>query len=225
MRNILLVSETGMDGWWGGTILRRAELSVRQVSRLEGAFQELARNRYDLFILDQAHAEGATLQFLDTVRSRILVDSLAGIVITRTQDPRLEAAPVRTVLHPPLSPESFNRTVAETLRLPPRSSKRYLVHLRLAAAGPTGAPVGMATTLSVNDGGMMIQSLKPLPMNKRFMWTFTGARDLRGLAMPGTIIRDDSTPENPAFKRYIVRFDEEAGAKRQALARFLEDHY
>jgi hypothetical protein len=220
---VLLIARAGLEGWWGKTALRKAEFDVSHVTSYAAAFQELVKNRYDLFVVENPPGDTMLSPFLDRIRASLPSDSPHAIVVSASTDPALDAPPVSAILHPPFRPERFDEALVSILDLKTRAAKRYLVHPFMESDGPTGKPLGLATTLALNTSGMLIESSARLPIKKKLMWTFGGVPQLKGVVLPGTITEEASQTKRSGLKRYMVRFEDGAPQQQRQLAKYLEE--
>ncbi len=220
---ILLLSDSGLEGWWGKTILARPDFKVQHCTHYDEAFHALLHQQYDLCVVEQAPDDHDLPRFLANASAAIKVPSLRWILVSPLDPSKLPADMVHVLLHPPLSLEIFNEAAVFALHLQSRASRRYMVRIHLAADGPAGQPIGMATSVTINAGGMLIESVGPVPIGKRLMWTFSGIPRLKGMPFPGVVLKEEQNPMGGKLRLYIVKFDDNARKQRKVLADYLDE--
>jgi len=226
-RRLVVISNSGPDGWWSGTILTRPEFDVFYTKDFMKAYEEMLKTPAELFIFEEWPGESHLLTFLFKVRSTVKTPDLRGIVISTSGNPSVSDTPVSKVLVPPLTPEMLNSAVAAVLGLATRANKRYLVrvHLAMAPKVEDARVIATVATLNINASGMLIEAVKPLPVGKDYVWSFVGVADLKDLMIPGKIIREEPMTTALSSKRYVVQFDPMAQDKQKVLGTFLEQLY
>lgn len=226
-RRVTVVSNSGPEGWWSGTILARPEFDVFYTNNYQKAYEEMLITPAELFVFEEWPGEPHLLTFLFKVRSTLKIPELKGIVISTSDNPLISDTPVAKVLTPPVTPEMFNKAVGAALGLATRTSLRYLtrVHLNIAEKPGDAKVIATVVTLSISATGMLVEALKPLPVGKDYVWSFAGVPGLKDLMIPGRIIREDPMATALSSKRYVVQFDPAAEEQQKALGAFLEQLY
>jgi PilZ domain len=226
-RRIVVISNSGPEGWWSGTILARPDFDVLYAQDFMKAYQGMLNAPAELFIFEEWPGESHLLTFLFKVRSTLKTQELKGIVISTSDNPSISDTPVAKVLVPPLTPEMLNKAVAEVLGLATRANKRYLtrVHLAMAPKVEDARVIATVATLNITASGMLIEAVKPLPVGKDYVWSFIGVAGLKDLMIQGKIIREEPMTSALTSKRYVVQFDPMAEDKQKVLGDFIEQIY
>ena len=224
---MVVISNSGPDGWWSGTILSRPDFDVFYTSDFMKAYEGMLKTPTDLFVFEEWPGESNLLTFLFKIRSTLKTPDLKGIVISTSTNPSISDTPVVKVLVPPVTPEMLNTAVAAALGLATRVNKRYLtrVHLAMAPRVEDARVIATVATLNITASGMLIEAVKPLPVGKDYVWSFIGVPDLKDLMIPGKIIREEPMISALSSKRYVVQFDPMAQDKQKILGAFLEQIY
>jgi hypothetical protein len=226
-RRVVVISNSGPEGWWSGTILSRPDFEVLYTQDFMKAYEEMLNTPAELFIFEEWPGEPHLLTFLFKVRSTVKTPELKGIVISSSDNPSVSDTPVSKVLVPPVTPEMLNDAVASALNLAARASRRYLtrVHLTMAPKVEDARAIATVVTLQISASGMLIEAVKPLPVGKDYVWSFVGVAGLKDLMIPGKIIREEPMITALSSKRYVVQFDQMAADKQQILGAFLGQLY
>jgi len=226
-RRVVVISNSGPEGWWSGTILARPDFDVFYSDDFMKAYEEMLNTPAELFIFEEWPGESHLLTFLFKLRSTVKTPELKGIVISTSDNPSVSDTPVSKVLVPPVTPEMLNNAVAVALGLATRASRRYLtrVHLTMAAKVEDARAIATVVTLNISANGMLIEAVKPLPVGKDYVWSFVGVAGLKDLMIPGKIIREEAMTTALSAKRYVVQFDQMAEDKKKILGAFLEQLY
>lgn len=227
-RRVVVISNSGPEGWWSDTILARPDFDVFYTNEYLKAYEEMLRDPVELFVFEEWPDDSShLLTFLFKVRSTVKTPGLKGIVITTSDNPSVSDTPVARVLVPPVTPEMLNNAVASSLGLATRTSRRYLtrVHLTMAPKVEDSRAIATVVTLNISASGMLIEAVKPLPVGKDYVWSFVGVAGLKDLMIPGKIIREEPSATTISAKRYVVQFDPSAEDKQKALGVFLEQLY
>lgn len=96
--------------------------------------------------------------------------------------------------------------------------KRYLVKMSLSLNENETRKHTLVSALSLDPEGMLIESQQTLTIGKDAYWSFMGISELRGIAIPGTVLQEEPRPEWAARNRYYhVRFDKDASHVLQRL--------
>jgi hypothetical protein len=226
-RRVIVISNSGPEGWWIGTILARPDFDVFYTHEYLKAYEEMLNTPAELFVFEEWPGESHLLTFLFKVRSTLKTPELKGIVITTSDNPSVSDTPVARVLVPPVTPEMLNNAIASSLGLATRASRRYLtrVHLTMAPKAEDSRAIATVVTLNISANGMLIEAVKPLPIGKDYVWSFVGVAGLKDLMIPGKIIREEPSATTISAKRYVVQFDASAEDKQKTLGEFLGQLY
>lgn len=213
-----------MDGWWRNTALARPDIQVHDATDYRQGAKLVATLKRDLVIAEEwPKAAG----FLDFVRKTAASPSCGSEFKLLLLTPSLsldEVGPsVFGILPVPCRVEQANEAVIAALGLAFRAGTRHPVRIYVSAEQAPNVPYGTAVTLSVNSGGMVVESAQHLPAGRLFFWTFQGVPALEGLVIPGTVLRREGTPQLTRVFRYAVGFDPKAGVERKRLANYLEE--
>ena len=127
------------------------------------------------------------------------------------------------VLPSPCSIEKANEALIAALRLTVRAGARRQVRIYVNALHAPDSVYGTAVTLSVNAGGMVVESAQHLPAGRPFFWAFQGIPALDGLIIPGTVLRREGTPQLTRVFRYAVGFDPKATLEIRRLESYLDE--
>jgi hypothetical protein len=222
---VVLKTEEGFEGWWKDTILRRADLDVLPTKDYETAFQRIMENDPELFIVEEWSDHVRLQLFIRRVRASYTVGRLKGLVITPIENPDLNKPPVSKVLLLPLTVSELNGTVAKLLNLPRRGARRYLVRMMVNAKPEVNQAGESAVTINLSSSGMLVQTNKPLTIGKRLYWSFTGVDELKGVLIPGTVLRGTADKVLPNIQCYAIKFDEDAKLEMEYLEKYLSDNY
>ena len=221
--NVLVISKTDPNAWWMNTILERGDFSVRFVRNPARGLKEVTRTPCDLFILEDWPHDPALPRLLESVRHDIHTLAVAGLVITSAQDTAFQGEPIQGVLTAPFTAEALNDAIARTLGLPTRVQHRYLMRMMVGRGRRPSRGVEGVITVNINSGGMLVESLKPLTVGKRYVWHFSGPEAIDGLRLPGRVLRHMARGRT-GIRHYIVQFDTRAKDERQRLGHYLMEH-
>ena len=220
---VLLLSRSGLKGWWGKTCLAKREFGIRSVATYEEAFQTLGTQPVDLCVLESPPSDTGLPSFLERLRATEGIQPPPCVVVTKLEDPCLSGPPVRAVLRPPFTPPQFDENAVRLLKAATRGTTRYLVRPFYASEGISGKALGLGTTLLLTPQGMLVESSNSFPLHKDLVWTFSGVPQLRWLAVRGTISTVDAGARGTGLRRYHVDFDTGPAPERRTLLNFLDE--
>lgn len=220
---VLLLSRSGLQGWWGKSCLARPEFEVHPVATHQEAFQALGTRTFDLCVLESPPSDTGLPSFLQYLRSTDGMQTLKCVLVTKSENPDLEGPPVVAVLRPPFTPQQFDETAAGLLGIPARGAMRHLVRPFYASEGISGKALGLGTTFLLTSKGMLVESSNSLPLNRELVWTFSGVPKLRWLAVRGTISKMDVGAKGTGLRRYQVIFDTNPTPERRTLLDYLDE--
>ena len=163
--------------------------------------------------------------FIGRVRASYRVGRLKGLVITPIEDPSLNKPPVSEVLLPPVTVNELNATVAKVLSLPGRGARRYPVRMTVTARPEVNQAGEFVATINVSSSGMLVQTDKPLTIGKKFYWSFSDVNELKGVVIPGTVLREVAGKALLNMRCYAIKFDEDAKLQMKYLEKYLSDNY
>jgi len=216
---VLVVSKSDPNGWWTSTILERGDFAVRFIRNPDQGFKAIARGPCDLFIVEDWPRDPRLPRRLEGLRCDLRTFVMAGLVITPVPDPALLGEPVQGVVTAPFKPEVLNDAIARTLGLPSRVQDRHLMRMTAGWHGRASKPQETVITININSGGMLVESLHPLAVGRRYSWCFRGPASLDGLIVPGRILR--TAPARGGTRKYMIQFDRSAQDARQKLGHYL----
>jgi hypothetical protein len=219
---VLVLSKTDPNGWWTNTILERGDFAVRFIRNPDQGFRAIARGPCDLFIIEDWPRDPRLPRRLEGLRCDLRTFVMAGLVITAVPDPALLGEPVQAVLTAPFNPEGLNDAIARTLGLPSRVQDRHPMRMTAGWRGRSSKPDESVITININSGGMLVESLRPLEVGKRYSWHFGGPESLEGLSIPGRILR--TVPASGGTRKYMIQFDRSAQEARQRLGHYLAEN-
>lgn len=221
---VVIVSEPGADAWWRRSILRRRDLKVFPARDYATALELMARVPCELLVVEERPR--ADLQaFLDRVRGSFAGPSFKMVFIGDSVAPDQPMPPVTRALPPGCPLDAFNLCLAQVLRIPPRRSQRHLVRIQMAFDAEGGAKVGMATTVDLSLHGMRIETGVAMDAGQRYLWAFSGVRELADVVVPGTVLREDVQAARGNLRCYAVQFDADAKRERRILEHYLAQRF
>jgi hypothetical protein len=218
---VVLITKPGPERLTRNSILERGDMEIIRATDLEAGFQAIVRGPCDLFILDEGWEEPVVAHFMELLRAGVRISGLKGILVARTIPGSAQGSPSLQALPPPVTAEALNAAVARALNIPARTNRRYLVRMCLGMRDDTADILATLVTVNIDEGGMLVESAKPLSAGRFFQWAFSGARELDGLVIAGKVLREVPNPRNTSLHHYAVQFDPAARDKRQVLGRFL----
>lgn len=219
---VVLIAPEGAEGWWRQSILAREAFSLRVVQGTSQAFDVIVRDRPDLFILDERGAQLLADDLLAGLRRSVSIPSLKGILVSLRKTPDMSRSPVATILVPPLTLDTANAAIARVLAITARAGRRHMVKTRVSLDPANARWPLLVTSLSINRGGMLIESTKPLPTGRECMLAFHGAPELSNLVLAGTVVREEQRPQRASrLHCYVVRFKDPAHRDLMKLEAFL----
>ena len=219
--SVVLVSREGMEGWFGNTVLKRSDIDVHQTSDGKAAFQLVLRTNCRLVVAEDWPGCANFQGFLSEILFSIRKEDFRAILITDSMPAGPGASPIAYVHPPGCDPVAFDRSVVEHLGLKHRAGKRYLVRLFLSASSKDEMSLGLAVCLVLNGGGMVVESPKPLPVGKTYFWSFQGISQLKGIRIPGRVLRPAAPEGGAKGPCFAVAFDEDALQERTLIALYL----
>lgn len=220
---VLLLSRSGLQGWWGKSCLAGPEYEVHEVTTWEEVFRSLGARTFGLCVVESPPSDTGLPSFLQHLRSMEGVQVPKCVIVTKAESPDLEGLPVAVVLRPPFTHEQFDATARGLLDTPARGAMRYLVRPFYASEGISGKALGLGTTVLLTPKGMLVESSNSLPVHKDLVWTFSGVPKLRWLAVRGAISRMDAGSKGAGLRRYEVVFDANPTPERRKLLDYLEE--
>jgi len=222
IRSVILISRSGMDGWWRGTALGRSDLQVQAAQYFAEGYRLVVSGRRDLVVAEDWPGADGFLPFVRELTTALDQQTFKVILLTNRLLPGEVGRPVFELLRVPCTPEELNEKVVQALELHPRASQRHLVRLHVGVEHGHQVEFARAVTLQINAGGMLLECMDHLPTERPFTFTFQGVHELEGLVLPGRILRRESAPQLSRVFRYVVAFDPEAKEARVRLARYLD---
>jgi len=222
VRSVVLISRSGMDGWWKGTTLGRSDLQVLTAQSYTEGYRLLVAGRRDLVVAEDWPGAEGFAPFVRELTTALNQQSFKAVLLTNQLLPGEVGRPVFDVLRVPCTPEQVNDLVVKALELIPRSSQRHLVRLHVGIEHGSQVEFATAVTLQVNAGGMLLECMEHLPAERKFSFSFRGIRELEDFSIPGSILRREGTPQLSRVFRYVVAFDPEAREQKRRLARYLD---
>jgi hypothetical protein len=218
---VVLISKPGPSRLIQNSILERGDIEIIRAGDLDLGFQAIVRGPCDLFIIDQGWEESMLAHFVELLRAGVRISGLKGILVTAGVISDVQDPPSLQALRPPVTVEALNAAVAQALNIPARTNRRYLVRMCLGMREDAADLLATLVTVNIDEGGMLVESVKPLSAGRFFQWAFSGARELDGLVIAGKVLREVPNPRNASLHHYAVQFDPDAREKRQVLGRFL----
>jgi hypothetical protein len=219
--SVVLVSREGMEGWFGSTVLKRSDIEVHHTSDCRTAFQLVLKTDCRLVVAEDWPGCANFQGFLSEILFSFRKEDFRAILITGSMPPGPGAPPIVFVHPSGVDPDTFDRSVVEHLGLKPRAGKRYLVRLFLSASSRDEMSMGLAVCLILNGGGMLVESPKPLPVGKNYYWSFQGIPQLKGIRVPGRVLRPAAPEGGAKGPCFAVAFDEDALQERTLIAMYL----
>ena len=221
---VLLVSFTATGGWWKQTILAREDFDVQAVEEYAAGIRRLASSAYDLLVVEEWPEAGSVDDFFE--RAALAAAKVSGapppkvILVSNARKPASAKPPVARILPFPCPLQQFNATVAELSGVPVRAGQRLLVRMLVGIQGDVPASQGLAATVQINAGGMLVECGRRLAPNQKMLWAFLGVRELKDLVLPGRVLREVEAPGS--IHRYVVRFEPDNPKALSLLTRYLE---
>jgi hypothetical protein len=222
VRSVILISRSGMDAWWRGTALGRADLLIIPAQSYSEGYRLVVSGRRDLVVAEDWPGAEGFLGFVGELTTALDQQSFKVLLLTNQLQPGQMGRPVCDVLRTPCTPEEVNAKVVAALDLIPRASQRHLVRLHVGVDHPAQVEYATAVTLQVNAGGMLVECTEHLPTEREFSFSFHGVKELEGFLIPGRILRREGAAQLSRIFRYVVAFDAEAKAQRLRLAQYLD---
>jgi hypothetical protein len=221
---ILLVSFTATGGWWKQTILARDDFDVQAEEEYAAGIRRLASSSFDLLVVEEWPEAGSVDDFLrraaESAGKAAGAPPLKIILVSNARKPSSAEPPVARILPFPCPLQRFNSTIAELSGVPVRAGKRLLVRMLVGVQGEVPASQGLAATIELNAGGMLVECGKRLDPNQKMLWAFLGVRELKDLVLPGRVLREVEAAGS--IHRYVVRFEPDNPKALSLLTRFLE---
>jgi hypothetical protein len=220
--SVVLILRSPPEPWLKGSILQKSDIDLKLVETYEAGFQQMATAPCTCFVVFDASDTPDLVGFVERLLFDLPGAIPKGVVVTPQRHPALERKPVDARIEPPGTLEAFNAAVARALGLPVRAHKRYLVRLNLGMVG-SGNKYSTLTTVNVSAGGLLVECEGELPVGEAVKWSFAGIEGLRGLEIPGRILREVEEMRAGDVRCYAIQFDVEAKAQRERLAQWLAD--
>lgn len=220
--SVVLISLSGLDGWWRQTVLGRTDLEVLTAQSYAEGYRLTVAARRDLIVAEDWPGADGFLPFVRELTTALDHQRFRVILLTNRLLPGEVGHPIFDILHTPCTHEAFNAQAVQALELIPRSSQRHLVRLHVGVEHPTQVDFATGVTLQVNAGGMLLECTEHLPAERPFTFTFHGVKELEGLALPGKILRREGAAQLSRVFRYVVSFDPGAREARSRLIRYLD---
>lgn len=223
-RQIVLLSDVGPQAWWRASILRRHDFNVMPVKDFGAALEVLRRVPCELLIVEHQAGDESVWAFLTQVKDAFPLPAFKFILLSQSMPHGRPPEPVTQVLRLPCTPDQFDGCIAVALGIPPRSSRRYLLRIHLGYQGDPHAAQGLAASVELNSGGMLVECANHLTPGQKLTWSFVGVKELQGLSIPGSVLRED-LPRKGNLRHYVVAFDSTAVQPRKALADYLNQMF
>lgn len=221
---VVLISHSGMDGWWRNTVLARPDVQVHDATDYHQGAKLLASLKRDLVVAEEWPKAAGFLDFVRKTAALPLCGREFKLLLLTPSLSLEEVGPsVFAVLPSPCNVDQANEALIAALGLTIRSGVRRQVRIYVSAGQAPNTAYGTAITLSVNAGGMVVESAQHLPAGRLFFWTFQGAPALEGLVIPGTVLRREGTPQLTRAFRYAVGFDPKAITEIERLKNYLAE--
>lgn len=221
---VLLVSFTATGGWWKQTILAREDFQVRAAEDYASGARRLGAEDFDLVVVEEWPDAGSADDFL---RRAAQAHGKGGsapppkvVLVSNVRKPSSAKPSVVRILPFPCPLQQFNATVAELAGVPVRAGQRILVRMLVGIQGEVPASQGLAATVQINAGGMLVECGKRLAPNQKALWAFLGVRELKDLVLPGRVLREVEAQGN--IYRYVARFEPDNPKALSLLSRYLE---
>ncbi len=223
-RQIVVLSDVGPEAWWRKSILRRHDFNVMPVKDFRAALEVLRRVPCDLLIVEHMDGDPAISGFLREVKDAFPLAPFKFILLSAYLPHGRPPEPVTQLVRLPCTPDQFDSCIAVALGIPPRSSRRYLLRIRLGYQGDPNALQGLAASVELNAGGMLVECSNHLTPGQKLTWSFVGVKELQGLSIPGAVLREEM-PRKGNLRHYVVAFDSTAVQPRKVLADYLNQMF
>jgi len=219
MYKLLILSKEKESSWENFEILKRKDFSIKYERDFQKGFEILIRENFDLFVAEEKPHDFSFKNFCASILNQLKVPNIKGILICSTT--KIEPiGPFKEVLYMPLNCERFNFAIAKALNLKTRASTRYIVRMHLGLIGENVKNFKTCVTLNISSEGMLVESTKPLPIGKVFLWTFQGIKDLEGFTIKGQILNKADEERY----RYGVKFIIENQDLKKKIEDFLKEN-
>ncbi len=213
-----------MDGWWRNTVLSRPDVEVHDATDYRQGEKLALSLRRGLVVAEEWPKATGFLEFVrKTAASPSCGRDFSLLLLTPSISIEELGPSVFGVLPSPCSVEKANEALISALGLTVRAGARRQVRIYVNALHAPGSVYGTAVTLSVNAGGMVVESAQHLPAGRLFFWAFQGISTLDGLVIPGTVLRREGTPQLTRVFRYAVGFDPKAAIEVARLETYLAE--
>lgn len=220
--HIVLILRSPPQPWLKGSILQKSDIDLKLVESYDAGFRQLESAPCDCFVIFDSTDTPELVGFVERLLFDLPGAVPKGVVVTPQQHPALEQKPVQERLEPPSSLEAFNAAVGRALGLPVRAHKRHLVRLNIGMVG-SGNKFSTLTTVNVSAGGLLVECAGELPVGEGVKWSFAGVEGLKGLEIPGIILRELEEMRSGEVRCYAIQFDSAAKEQSERLARWLAD--
>ena len=220
--SIVLILRSPPEPWIKGSILQKSDIDLKLVESYDAAFRQLESAPCTCFVIFDSSDTPELVGFVERLLFDLPGAVPKGVVVTHQQHPALEQKPIQERLESPSSLEAFNAAVGRAIGLPVRAHKRYLVRLNLGMVG-SGSASSTLTTVNVSAGGLLVECAGELPVGEAVKWSFAGIEGLKGLVIPGTILRELEEMRSGDVRCYAIQFDAGAKAQCDRLAQWLAD--
>ena len=209
----------------GQTILQKDDLQLQKTDQYDAAFMFLTEAPCDLLIAWDFSQDPGLAAFLERLLFDLPGTPPVGILATAQNHPGLQQKFIQTFLNSDATLEEFNMAVARALNLPVRAHRRYLIRMHLGMAKGSTNLLATLSSVNISAGGLLVESTRELPVGQAFLWSFSGAKGLEGLSIPGIILREVEDQRHGNLRRYAIQFDSTAKAQREVLGLYLADKY
>lgn len=218
--HIVLILRSPPEPWLKGSILQKSDIDLKLVETYDAGFRQMESAPCTCFVVFDSTGTPDLVGFIERLLFDLPGAIPKGVVVTPQQHPALEQRPVQERLEPPSSLEAFNAAVGRAIGLPVRAHKRYLVRLNLGMVG-SGNKFSTLTTVNVSAGGLLVECAGELPVGEGLKWSFAGIEGLKGLEIPGTILRELEEMRSGEVRCYAIQFDPGAREQSERLAAWL----
>ncbi|GEM_PF-2898077 len=220
--NVVLILRSPPEPWLKGSILQKSDIDLKLVESYDAGFRLMESAPCTCFVVFDSTDTPELVGFIERLLFDLQGAIPAGVVVTPQCHPALEQKPVQALLEPPSTLEAFNAAVGRALGLPVRSHKRHLVRLNLGLEG-SNSRFSTLTTVNVSAGGLLVECAGELPVGEGVKWSFSGIEGLKGLEIPGKILREVEEMRSGGVRCYAIQFDPEAKEQTERLAAWLAD--
>lgn len=224
-QSVVLIARTEPETWLKQSILQKEDIQIQRTDQYDVGFKLIAGSPCDLFVAWDMSQDPDLGAFIERLLFDLPVSPPMGILVTSQGNPGLQQKFILAHLDATATLEEFNMVIARVLNLPVRAYRRYLIRMHLGVAGRNTNLIATLSSVNISAGGLLVESTRELPVGQTYMWSFSGAKGLEALSIPGKILREVEEQRRGNLRRYAIQFDPAAVAQCQSLGQYLSDKY